>query len=782
MPQATSRGPGAADEPDEQPRGSAGGPDVDDPVEELMARCLDAAPAERASVVERLSREHPEHAEELRRRLAVLAGLGVRAIDAGSSASGGEQPLGDGVPERLGEFRLIERLGAGGMGVVYRAEQTSLGREVALKLVRPELVFFGGTRERFRREVEAIAKLKHPGIVPVFAVGEERGLPYFAMELVDGCSLGDVLAMLGGREPGSLSGKDLADALERRGFAVELREGSIFAGTWVAACLALARDVAAALAHAHSHGLVHRDVKPSNVLVTADGRARLLDFGLASVADDVRMTRTGTQPGTPLYMAPEQVRGERVDPRADVYGLGVTLHELLALEPRFQGRDASALRAAIEHGDARPLVERNPRVPRDVDAVVRVATDREPARRYPDATLFARDLEHALAGRPVLARPPSGWVSFARWVRRHPTLTTASGLGLLLLVGVPLALYFQQKQHADELAESLDREHAARVDSDAAADFLFNMVLAATPERLRGRPFELATWIDGALEELDRQPYAPDFVQRLLMFGGEALTSVGKLDRAIEVLRRADAIEVDGAHALAGWEGRIKSNLATALQQQARFDEAEVLFREALAIYLAAKPRVAAAVAVARNNLAVLLIQRGKPADAEPELAAAIEGYLSLGEPYAASLAVARINRSQLLADLGRAADAVAESDAALALLRSLPDANATYVPTVLNNRSLAKRALGDLAGARADGEAALAEYERLYPGPHASKAKARYNLGVTLEAQRELRAAHDAVERAHAEMLEVGLAEHPDTRRFAERLAALAEKLDAEK
>jgi serine/threonine protein kinase len=485
-----------------------------DPIEDRMAACFDSPPEEQVQRVELLCAEFPAWSAEIRRRYRALCAMGFGALDR-------IEPQ---LPEQLGDFRPIERLGSGGMGVVYRAEQVSLGRQVALKLVRPELLFFPGARERFRREVDAIARLDHPGIVPVFAVGEEHGLPYFAMALVEGCTLADLLSEVSGRDPASLTGADFATALESRGIHPERGPGSIFEGSWTAGCLALVRETAEALAHAHSRGVVHRDVKPSNLAITARGRAMLLDFGLTSSAGAERLTLTGAQPGTPHYMAPEQVRGEPVDARADVYSLGVTLFELLTLRLPFEGPQLHAVRLGILAGNAPPIRSFNRRVPRAAQLVCRVAMELDPERRYAGADLFANDLHCVAEGRPIQARPPGALLRCARWARRHPTASVGTVLGLALLGGLPTTVYLKERAHTLELRDSLGREmqargalevtnaelehsldrerdlrekeETARADAETTLTFFGNLFRDLAPEKLQGRPFDLRAWLE----------------------------------------------------------------------------------------------------------------------------------------------------------------------------------------------------------------------------------------------------------------------------------------------
>ncbi|MBL8862614.1 MAG: SUMF1/EgtB/PvdO family nonheme iron enzyme [Planctomycetes bacterium] len=396
-------------------------------------------------------RDHPSCADLVRERLARLATLGL--LDVGRD---------DGVPppvESIAGFRLVERLGEGGMGLVWIAEEVALGRRVALKMVRPEQLWFDGARERFRREVEAVARLAHPAIVPVYAAGEEGGVPWFTMELVDGASLLDVLRMLRGRDPASLRGADLAAAIDasrpRRAGAdgAEPARGPLFEGTWTEAALQIGRQIAEALEHAHARGIVHRDVKPSNVALTRTGRAMLLDFGLARTAHATRLTRSDAQPGSLPYMSPEQLAGaDDVDARTDVYSLGATLYELLTLRPAFGGANATEVATRIAAGDvARPraLV---PRLARDVETVTLKALAPAREARYPSAGDLARDLGNLLAHRPVEARRAGFGLRLLRWAQRHPRLSaSAAAVVPLVLVGAALVAGLERARSAEIL-------------------------------------------------------------------------------------------------------------------------------------------------------------------------------------------------------------------------------------------------------------------------------------------------------------------------------------------
>jgi WD40 repeat protein/serine/threonine protein kinase len=417
-------------------------PEPDAAVEELVFACLQADDAER----DRLLAAQPELAARARAVLATLRSEDLLAEPQGAAP--------DRVPEQLGQFRLLRRLGAGGMGIVYLAEELGLGRRVALKLVRPELLYFPGSRERFRREVEAVARLSHGGIVPVHAVGEEAGIPYFTMEYIDGRSLAEVLDAVRGRDPATLRARDLW--LPRETDGAQTPSAPAFAGTWTDACLRLVEQVAEALQHAHDRGVVHRDVKPSNILLSGDGRARLLDFGLSLTEGASQLTRTGSEIGSLPYMPPERLddRGADAGARGDIYALGVTLYELLTLRCPFLRESAEGTRRAVLDGRAPLPRAHNRSASWEAEVVCLTAMERDPKRRYRTAQDFARDLAAARQRRPIEARRPGLGLRAVRTVQRHPTASVAIALGSLLAVGVPL-VYALQERAGRRTAEQL---------------------------------------------------------------------------------------------------------------------------------------------------------------------------------------------------------------------------------------------------------------------------------------------------------------------------------------
>lgn len=356
---------------------------------------------------------------------------------------------------RIGPYQVLSQLGSGGQGVVLLAEDTRLRRRVALKVLSPHLDFVSSERlHRFRREAEILSQLDHPGICQVYEADTQDGVPFLAMRYVDGQSLATIL-----RE------RRLASQLPRT--RRDLHE-----------VMGFVEAAARAVHEAHEHGVVHRDIKPGNLMITTQGQPVLLDFGLArqSSSEDLQITRQGDLFGTLSYMAPEILQGKPADWRADVYALGVTLFECLTHQLPFASRSQAELLRAIEQGDAVDPRRHNDSVPNDLAAVVATAIARNPAQRYASAAAFAADLARVKNREPIHARRTRIHVRLLRWTQRHPTLATATFASLASLVALLIA--FDRVSDNERAASALHRALQATGTEEGATAALADLLAA----------------------------------------------------------------------------------------------------------------------------------------------------------------------------------------------------------------------------------------------------------------------------------------------------------------
>ena len=380
---------------------------------------------------------HDEDLSVLSRRLSEVAPLADRVPGrsteaAGASASGKSVELG-----QLGDFRLLREIGRGGMGIVYEAEQISLRRRVALKI----LPFAGGIDsrqlQRFRNEAEAAAHLHHSHIVPVFAVGSERGVHFYAMQHIEGQSLASVIAEIAAgqtpTQPLQVDPSAAATIRVTQTLGALSTEHSTRSKRFFRHVAKIGRQIAEALEYAHQMGVIHRDIKPANLLVDVRGHVWIADFGLAQFHNRVGVTVSGEVVGTLRYVSPEQAMAKPglVDQRTDIYSLGATLYELLTLRPVFDGKDRHALLHQIGFDEPQPLRAIDPAIPTELETIVLKALRKTPAERYGTAQELADDLERYLDDKPIHARRPTLVERARKWMRRYPSVV---GAGLLLLL------------------------------------------------------------------------------------------------------------------------------------------------------------------------------------------------------------------------------------------------------------------------------------------------------------------------------------------------------------
>ncbi len=459
-------------------------PDPPDREDALYDSYLDGALAGTAEEPVAFLARHGGVSPEVRARIEALHRLS-RRVKEPPRRPGPARVAEPGLPRvRFGEFRLLRRIGAGGMGVVYEAEQESLGRLAAVKVLRPDLLVSPEARERFRREAQAVARLRHPHIVSVLSAGEEEGTLWIALDLVAGRGLNVVIREEVGR------GSAVAPARAAR----------------------LAARIARALEYAHARGVVHRDVKPANILVGPGDEPFLLDFGVARDAD-AGPTLAGPFVGSIPWAPPEQLAGRSVDGRADVYGLGATLYQCLTGRVPFEGDTVDRAIHRILHEDAVPPGRLRSGIPRDLEAVVLKALEKDPDRRYPGAGAFAEDLEAVLEFRPVRARPPGPARRLRAWARLHPAWAAGAATAALaaaVLAGSAVAREAEARERVrlealDEVAAARAHLRSFREQRDAAAGL--EKEVGDTRDLLESRwlPPETDAALDGKEEALRRR-------------------------------------------------------------------------------------------------------------------------------------------------------------------------------------------------------------------------------------------------------------------------------------
>jgi eukaryotic-like serine/threonine-protein kinase len=587
---------------------------IDGQLEQIIEAAIDRAKNGQAVDVQQVAALHPEYADQLQTLLPtieMLMRLGKgNAPPASRSAINGNVPLPVGRQELLGDFRLLREIGRGGMGVVYEAEQLSMGRRVALKILPFAAVAQDKSLQRFRNEVRAAAALDHPHIVSVYSVGEERGVHYYAMQLVRGQSLAQLiqhlraagrgntlapadsstmaLATVGALKVGSgdkavsLKSNTGAESLAstqheqaRQSTLVDSRPAKETFG--VVARLGI--QAAEALQHAHDQGVLHRDIKPGNLMLDAEGRLYVTDFGLARIGADAGVTMTGDLVGTLRYMAPEQAFVTRavVDHRADVYSLGATLYELLTLSPAFDETDRAQLLRQIADAEPRPPRKVDRRIPAELETITLKAMAKVPEERYQSAQQLADDLRAFLEDRPIAAKPPSLVGRAAKWSRRHRSLLAWMAAILLLLTVGSLV------SNARLLWEQ-QRTKLAAAESRAVVSFLVNDLLAAPKdEKKLDREVTVTDVLVNAEAKISKaladQPLVEAGVRQVM---ANTYRTLKKFDRAEPHARRALELRTALLGPVDHDTLESTDTMAEVLIGEGKFDQAERLCGDAL--------------------------------------------------------------------------------------------------------------------------------------------------------------------------------------------------------
>jgi serine/threonine protein kinase/tetratricopeptide (TPR) repeat protein len=625
---------------------------------------------------DRLVADHPAWTQEIHSLLPTLRGmacageLGKKELDSPPTVERDSEGR-----RIVGDFRIVREIGRGGMGIVYEAQQASLGRRVALKVLPSVTALDPRAFQRFQLEAQVAGWLQHSRIVPVYAVGVANEVPYFAMQYIEGGSLRDLieklkelvagadntvtanpsddgssvlaLGMLSGRFAPSPrdSGTERRQAMGTVGAETQGRhpdrgeQRSIRGAVYLRTIARLGTQAAHALGHAHEQGIVHRDVKPANLLLDRNGDVWVADFGMADVDGDAGVTLSGDLPGTLRYMSPEQARGQRalVDRRTDIYSLGATLYELLTLQPAVTGNDKVEIIRRITEEEPVPVRRLNLAVPVDLATIVTKALSKESSNRYETAVALADDLDRFLEGRPIAARPIGPLSRTWRWCRRKPVQAgLVAALAFAVVTGFAgitwnwrdAVLQKRETERQKSLlavakSEAVASEKKALLQAakaDAINHFLVDKLLRqASPENNpAAMHVTLLEVLDHAAEQVGRSfPGQPEIETAIRLAIGETYHDLGAYAKSEAQFRGARDLCAVQSDETSSESFRAEVLLGHNLVHLGRLDEAEAMLADAIRRLERTRGPDDDLTLEARGFIANLHQKQGRPTDAE---------------------------------------------------------------------------------------------------------------------------------------------------------------------
>ena len=642
------------------------------------------------------------------------AGDQTEAIVSGSARSTAGLPRKT-EPRLIGDFRIVTLIGAGGMGVVYEAEQQHPKRPVALKVIRGDRYVDETAVRLFRREAQVLARLKHPAIAAIYESGRtDDGEHFFAMELVRGKTLDDWLA---GRPP-----TDESTPAE-----LDLR-------------LRVFRKICEGVAYAHQRGVIHRDLKPSNILIlheqaSGSGHSagdtpdvKILDFGLARITDtdvaaSTMVTDAGTVRGTLSYMSPEQIRGntDEIDMRTDIYSLGMVLYQMLTgdLPYEITGKPMHEISRVICEEPPRSFVNAwkgGSRPDRDIETITFKALEKSTARRYQSVTSLEEDIDRFLSNQPILARPASAIYQLRKMVQRHKAPFISAAIILLLLAGGLVALSIQ----ARAIAHERDRANQEAQNAMAVTEFLVRLFEVADPAEARNKDISARELLDRGTEQMsDELEHQPEVRAMLSSVLGRVYLNLGLYDQASPLLE--EALELQGE--MHGEEtpeaAEAANNLALLYLHKGNYGEAETRLREALALQRRLHGDRSSQVVENLNHMATLYLHQGKFAEAVPLVEEALATHRELTGGHDETTTILVNNLAYCATKLGNDDEAERLNRETLMLRREVLGDDHPFIAQSLNNLGQSLAARGEFEEAEELIREAVALNRKIYGENH---------------------------------------------------------------